>query len=529
MIEYRNLDCAKAFAELKGQKPFDIKNNLCAERIEKSTIGEAGTLAYNYGAMPVDEDIIDTLQKLADEQQLIDKYKALLGGEVMNTGEKRLVLHQLTRGRALNGLRVMADGVEKGDFYEGELAKIKDFSEKVRSGQIKGSTGKEIKTVVQIGIGGSDLGPRALCYALNLIGPEDGCKKKLQARFISNVDPDDACAVIEGLDLESTLFILVSKSGTTQETLANRDLVFKVMENSGIKGLVPQKHVVAVTSNTSPLANNPDILAVFFMDDYIGGRYSATSPVGGVILSLTYGFDVFRSILDGAHAEDKAALEPDIRKNGTLMDAMIGIYLRNVLGYPYTAVLPYSQSLHRMPAHFQQLDMESNGKHVNRFGEVIDYRTGPVIFGEPGTNGQHSFYQLLHQGTDVVPMQFIGFRKKEGNLDAVNGGSDSQTKLKANLVAQIVAFACGKDNPENPNKAFEGGRPSSVLVADRLDPFILGAILAHFENKVMFQGFCWNLNSFDQEGVQLGKVLAKRVLAHETDGALRAYSELLAI
>ena len=530
MIEYKNLTQTKSYGKLSAIKAYDIKHNLSGARIEGSSIREAGTLVYNYGAMPVDGKTIDALQALADEQQLIEKYRALLSGERMNTGENRLVLHQLTRGRVLDGVRVEADGVEKGDFYNGELEKIRDFSEKVRNGEIKGSTGKEITTVIQIGIGGSDLGPRALCYALNLIGPEDGCTKKLNARFISNVDPDDACAVLEGVDLERTLFVLVSKSGTTQETLANRDLVFKVMERRGIRGLVPQKHVVAVTSNTSPLAKTPDILAVFFMDDYIGGRYSATSPVGGVILSLTYGFDVFRQILDGAHAEDVCALEKDIRRNGTLMDAMIGVYLRNVLKYPYTAVLPYSQSLHRMPAHFQQLDMESNGKHVNRFGEVIDYQTGPVIFGEPGTNGQHSFYQLLHQGTDIVPMQFIGFREKEGNLDAENGGSTSQTKLKANLVAQIVAFACGRDNAENPNKAFEGGRPSSVLVADRLTPFALGSILAHFENKVMFQGFVWNINSFDQEGVQLGKILAKKVLSGcEGDENLMAYSKLLGI
>ncbi len=530
VIDYKDLDRTENYTKLKTAKPFDIKHGLTAKRIEGSTIKEAGSLVYNYGAMPVDEKIIGLLQALADEQQLIEKYRALLGGEIMNTGEKRHVLHQLTRGRAIDGIKVMADGVEKGEFYEGELRKIKEFSEGVRSGKITGSTGKAIKTVVQIGIGGSDLGPRALCYALNLIGKEDGCIKKLEARFISNVDPDDACAVLQGLDFETTLFILVSKSGTTQETLANRDLVFKVMEKSGIKGLVPQKHIVAVTSNTSPLANNPDILAVFFMDDYIGGRYSATSPVGGVILSLTYGFEVFRQILDGAHEEDKKALEPDIRKNGILMDAMIGVYLRNFLGYPYTAVLPYSQSLHRLPAHFQQLDMESNGKHVNRFGKKLSYQTGPVIFGEPGTNGQHSFYQLLHQGTDIVPMQFMGFKEKEGNLDAENGGSTSQTKLKANLVAQIVAFALGRENTENPNKAFEGSRPSSVLVADRLTPFALGAILAHFENKVMFQGFVWNINSFDQEGVQLGKILAKKVLSGcEGDENLMAYSKLLGI
>ncbi|MBO4410227.1 MAG: glucose-6-phosphate isomerase [Spirochaetales bacterium] len=528
MTEYRNLDETKAFASLKACRPFDIREGLDGDRIKACTVAEAGSLAYNYAAMPVDDEIIDTLQALADEQQLIDKYKALLGGEIMNTGEKRMVLHQLTRGRAIDGLEVHADGVEKGVFYEGELEKIKDFSEKVRNGQIKGSTGKQIRTVVQIGIGGSDLGPRALCYAMGLVGPQDGCTKKIEARFISNVDPDDACTVLEGLDLESTLFILVSKSGTTQETLANRDLVFKVMQDSGIKGLVPQKHVVAVTSNTSPLAGDPDILAAFFMDDHIGGRYSSTSPVGGVVLSLAYGFDVFRQILDGAHAEDVSALEPDIRNNGVLMDAMIGLYLRNVLGYPYTAILPYSQSLHRLPAHFQQLDMESNGKHVNRFGKPVSYSTGPVIFGEPGTNGQHSFYQLLHQGTDIVPMQFIGFREKEGTLDAENGGSTSQTKLKANLVAQIVAFACGRENAQDPNKSFDGGRPSSLLVADRLSPFTLGAVLAHFENKVMFQGFAWNINSFDQEGVQLGKILAKKVLAGcGEDGKLLAYSDLL--
>lgn len=530
MIEYKDLDKTESFAKLKELKPYDIKTGLSAERIERNCIKEAESLVYNYAAMPVDEDTIDVLQKLADEQQVIEKYRALLSGEVMNTGEKRLVLHQLLRGRAIEDLKVYADGVEKGEFYQAELKKMQEFSTGVRSGKITGSTGKRIETVVQIGIGGSDLGPRALCYALNLIGPGDGCERKLDARFISNVDPDDACAVLRGVDLESTLFILVSKSGTTQETLANRDLVFRVMKQSGIKGLVPEKHIVAVTSNTSPLANNPDILAVFFMDDYIGGRYSVTSPVGGVILSLTYGFDVFKQILEGAHAEDVLALQPDIRKNGILMDAMIGVYLRNVLRYPYTAVLPYSQSLHRMPAHFQQLDMESNGKHVNRFGQKINYQTGPVIFGEPGTNGQHSFYQLLHQGTDIVPMQFIGFKKNQGNLDAENGGSTSQTKLKANLVAQIVAFACGRDNVENPNKAFEGGRPSSVLVADRLTPFALGSILAHFENKVMFQGFIWNINSFDQEGVQLGKILAKKVLSGcEGDQNLMAYSKLLGI
>ena len=211
-----------------------------------------------------------------------------------------------------------------------------------------------------------------------------------------------------------------------------------------------------------------------------------------------------------------------------MLDALIGVYERNVLGYPSTAVLPYSQALSRFPAHLQQLDMESNGKCVNRFGERLDYVTGPVIFGEPGTNGQHSFDQLLHQGTDIIPLQFVGFKSNQMNTDVVIQGSTSQQKLCANVAAQIVAFACGKED-ENRNKNFEGGRPSSIIIGEQLNPETLGALLSHFENKVMFQGFVWNVNSFDQEGVQLGKVLAKRVLAHETDGALKVLSDLMNI
>ena len=296
----------------------------------------------------------------------------------------------------------------------------------------------------------------------------------------------------------------------------------------GKAGLDSSKHMVAVTSETSPLASSSDYLEAFFMDDYIGGRYSSTSCVGGVILSLAFGPEVFARFLNGAAAADALAKEPDPLKNAAMLDALIGVYERNVLGYPTTAVLPYSQALSRFPAHLQQLDMESNGKSVNRFGEPVNYATGPVIFGEPGTNGQHSFYQLLHQGTDITPLQFVGFRQNQTGMDVNIQGSTSQQKLCANVAAQIMAFACGKKD-DNPNKTFAGGRPSSIITGDQLTPETLGALLAHFENKVMFQGFCWNINSFDQEGVQLGKVLAKRVLAHDTDGALKAYSDLLEI
>ena len=294
------------------------------------------------------------------------------------------------------------------------------------------------------------------------------------------------------------------------------------------KGLDPAKHMIAVTSETSPLAKSDDYLAAFFMDDYIGGRSSSTSAVGGAVLSLAFGPEIFAQILAGAAEEDKLAANANLLENPAMLDALIGVYERNVLGYPATTVLPYSQALSRFPAHLQQADMESNGKSVNRFGEPVNYPTGPVIFGEPGTNGQHSFYQLLHQGTDIVPLQFVGFKNSQIGTDVVIQGSTSQQKLCANVAAQIVAFACGKED-ENRNKNFEGGRPSSIIIGNDLNPRSLGALLSHFENKIMFQGFTWNVNSFDQEGVQLGKVLAKKVLAHDTDGALKEYSDLLNI
>lgn len=524
-MNYVNLDKTNSFKALKDSKSASIKTLLTAKRVKEANIALGGSLLYNWAAMPIDEECVAKLQSLSDEMELVGKYKALLSGEMMNPGEKRLVLHQLTRGNVL-GSEVIADGENKDDFYKGELQKIKEFSEKVRSGEIVGSTGKKLTTVCQIGIGGSDLGPRAMYLALKGWAEGNGVKA-LRGEFISNVDPDDAADVIGKLDLETTLFILVSKSGTTQETLTNRDLVLETLKNTPIEGFDASKHMVAVTSKTSPLASDKSMLASFFIDDYIGGRYSSTSAVGGVVLSLAFGFDVFQRFLNGAHEEDVLATNEDITKNGALMDALIGFYLRNVAGYPATAILPYSQALSRFPAHLQQLDMESNGKHVNRFGEKVEYPTGPVIFGEPGTNGQHSFYQLLHQGTDIIPLQFIGFKSCQYKKDIITAGSFSQTKLNANLAAQIVAFALGKSD-ENPNKEFDGERPSSLIYGDELTPEALGALLAHYENKVMFQGFIWNLNSFDQEGVQLGKVLAKKVLAGcEGDEVLKAYSDLL--
>ena len=526
MITWNNLDTLASFKELADVERVNLVEAMSgengAERVKKYSVPMAEGLAFNYGAKQVDDKVLAALAKLAEEAQLTEKYEALYNGEMINTGEKRLVLHQLTRGQL--GEAVVADGVDKRAFYVEQQEKIAEFANKVHAGEITNEAGEKFTTVVQIGIGGSDLGPRAMYLALeNWAKVNDTFKMK--AEFISNVDPDDASAVLANIDVAHSIFVLVSKSGTTLETLTNESFVKDALAKAGLDA---SKHMIAVTSETSPLAKSDDYLAAFFMDDYIGGRYSSTSAVGGAVLSLAFGPEIFAQFLEGAAAEDALAKNKELRENPAMLDAMIGVYERNVLGYQNTAVLPYSQALSRFPAHLQQLDMESNGKSVNRFGEPVDYQTGPVIFGEPGTNGQHSFYQLLHQGTDIIPLQFVGFKNSQMENDVVIQDSTSQQKLCANVAAQIVAFACGKED-ENRNKNFEGGRPSSIIIGEKLDPKALGALLSHFENKVMFQGFAWNLNSFDQEGVQLGKVLAKRVLAHETDGALKVYSDLLNI
>ena len=526
MVKWNNLDTLSSFANLEKVNKVSVKKEMTGEngalRVKKYSVPMAEGLKYNYAAKAVNDELLDAFQKLADEAELAGKFEELYNGEIINTGEKRRVLHQLTRGQLGND--VVADGVNKREFYVAQQKNIAKFANDVHAGKIVNGNGEKFTTVVQIGIGGSDLGPRAIYLALENWAKATG-NFKMEAKFISNVDPDDAAAVLNSVDVAHSIFVLVSKSGTTLETLTNESFVKDALKKAGLDA---SKHMIAVTSETSPLAKSSDYLAAFFMDDFIGGRFSSCSAVGGAVLSLAFGPEVFAKFLDGAAAEDKLATNKNVKENPAMLDAIIGVYERNILGYPATAVLPYSQALSRFPAHLQQADMESNGKSVNRFGEPLKYVTGPVIFGEPGTNGQHSFYQLLHQGTDIIPLQFIGFKSSQIGTDVDIQGSTSQQKLCANVAAQIVAFACGKDD-ENNNKKFEGNRPSSIIIGEQLTPEAMGAILSHFENKIMFQGFLWNVNSFDQEGVQLGKVLAKKVLAHDTDGALKEYSDLLNI
>ena len=527
MVAWKNLDTLDSFKQLQSLKGHvDIKEAMSGDsgvkRVKEYSIDMASGMAYNFAAKQVDDTVLKVLADLANEAELVDKFAELYNGEIVNTGENRMVLHHMARGQL--GKDVIADGGNKREFYLAQQKKAADFANKVHNGEIVNEKGETFTTVVQIGIGGSDLGPRALYMALENWAKANNTFK-MEAKFISNVDPDDALAVLNSVDLSRTLFIVVSKSGTTLETLTNESFVKNALVNAGLE---VKKHMLAVTSETSPMAAGDDYLVSVFMDDYIGGRYSSSSGVGGMVLSLAFGPEVFDRILKGAHEEDKLATNKDILKNPDMLDALIGVYERNVQGYGITAVLPYSQALIRFPAHLQQCDMESNGKSVNRFGEPVNYVTGPTIFGEPGTNGQHSFYQLLHQGTDIIPLQFIGYKHNQLGNDVVIKDSTSQEKLCANVVAQIVAFACGKDD-ENPNKSFAGGRPSSLIVADEVSPETLGTLLAHYENKIMFQGFLWNVNSFDQEGVQLGKKLATKVLAHESEGALKVLADMFEI
>jgi len=502
--EFSQLEGFRKLSEL-AECPYDLtgSSSLPEERIRKYTTS-AGDFNFLYATQRIDETVLDALQQLSDEAGLVDKFLAMKKGEKLNRiegleSENRRVLHTACRDIFTSSPMHL----EATSQAQHQLSKLRDFVDRIEQGKIVNHRGETYTTIVQVGIGGSDLGPRALSIAL-----ERYHAPGRRAEFVSNVDPDDAAEVLAGVDLSRTLFNIVSKSGTTLETLTNEKLVREALEQAGLE---PRRHLIAVTGAGSPMDDPEKYLTSFHMFDYIGGRYSATSMVGGATLGFVLGCDNFVDILHGAHTIDLAAEERNIRKNVPLLMALIGIWNRNFLGYDTLAVLPYSQALRRFPAHLQQCDMESNGKSVSRNGRPVTWQTGPIVWGEPGTNGQHAFYQLLHQGTVVVPAEFIGFRRCQSGRDIRVRGTTSQEKLVANMLAQSLALAVGKED-ENPNRRFAGNRPNSILIADTLTPQAMGQLLAIYENKIAYQGFCWNINSFDQEGVQLGKVLASSIL-----------------
>lgn len=508
MTDFPNLP---SFLRLKklSERPIDLSdsNVLTPGRIDRMRASALGFQLF-FGTERVTDEVMEALYALAEESLVLEKMKAMQQGEILNKiegfeSENRPVLH--------TAMRDLFDHPQQSERAKAAALKAKEELEKLT----RFLHDVPFTDLVQIGIGGSDLGPRALYMAL--------LPFRLRGRrvhFLSNVDPDDASRVLTEIPLEKTLVVVVSKSGSTLETLTNEEFLRRRFEKLGLD---PKKHFVAVTGEKSPMDDPSRYLSSFYMWDYVGGRYSATSMVGAVSLSFAYGIDAFKEILQGAHAMDRVSLHPTAKTNLPLLSALLGVWNRNFLHHSNVAVIPYSQALLRFPAHLQQLDMESNGKRINQRGEAVKFDTGPILWGEPGTNGQHSFYQMLHQGTTVVPIEFIGFLKSQYLTDVEIQGTLSQEKLLSNLFAQSIAFAVGQVNA-NPNKFFPGNRPNRILLAERLDPFTLGALLSFYENKVAFQGFLWGINSFDQEGVQLGKRLAKKMI--RLFGAKRAKSPL---
>jgi glucose-6-phosphate isomerase len=505
---WKNWQATGVYQKLQdlARKPYDLTAPNALEnngRLNKY-ICLTDHLSLHYATQRVDEQVLNGLQQLADECELVRQFAAMRRGAVMNRiegveCENRQVLHTACRDLFTdNPVEPVAVRQAKN-----EISKVKLFLEELESGKLCNEQGEGFTTMVHIGIGGSDLGPRSIFEALRPFGI-----KEREVFFIANVDPDDAAAVIRKVDLSRTLVNVVSKSGTTLETLTNEALIRRALMAAGLD---PSRHCIAVTGEGSPIDDPDRYLRSFHMYDYIGGRYSATSMVGVVMLGFYLGYEQVMDFLRGAAGVDKIAENPRLLENMPLLLAMLGVWNHNFLNTSTLAVLPYSQALHRFPAHLQQCDMESNGKSVARDGKLVQYKTGPVLWGEPGTNGQHAFYQLLHQGTEIVPVEFIGFRRNQYCQDLKIEGTTSQQKLLANLLAQSIALATGKQS-DNPNRNFPGNRPNSVIIAEQLTPITMGALLALYEAKIVFQGFLWNINSFDQEGVQLGKVLAGQFL-----------------
>lgn len=499
MSAFNDFEAVKELQKL-AEKPIDLskEGTLSPKRVEQMTASCLGMKLF-YGTERVTDKVMDVLFDLAKEAKVIEKMHAMQNGEVVNQidgyeSEERSVLH--TAMRDFFDRRTEAEVAKKatGEAYA-ELEKLKTFLDEIDK--------QEFTDIIQVGIGGSDLGPRAIYLCLEAFK-----KPNRRAHFISNVDPDDAANVMKQVDLGKTLVVIVSKSGSTLETRTNEQLVRKYFLDVGLS---PENHIIAVTGKGSPMDDPENYRASFYIWDYVGGRYSVTSMVGCVVLAFAIGMEKLLEFLRGANAMDKVALKEDPQENLPLLSALLGIWNHNFLGCPTTAIIPYSQAMSRFPAHLQQCDMESNGKRVDRQGNPVDHWTGPIIWGEPGTNGQHSFYQLIHQGTIVVPVEFIGFRDNQFEQDHEYEGTTSQEKLLSNLFAQSIGLATGKRS-DNPNQEFPGNRPTRILLAKQCDPATIGAILSYFENKVAFQGFMWNINSFDQEGVQLGKVLANQII-----------------
>ncbi|MBP5469448.1 MAG: glucose-6-phosphate isomerase [Candidatus Riflebacteria bacterium] len=490
------------------------------ERFNKFSL-KLENMLLDYSKNRINEETMKLLVELAKASGVEEAREKMFTGEKINWTEGRAVLHTALRNRS--NKPVMVDGKDVMPDVNAVLAKMKAFCAKVRSGEWKGFTGKKIKNVVNIGIGGSDLGPVMITEALKHYadGPE--------VYFVSNVDGTDFVETTKHLDPEETLFIVASKTFTTQETMTNAHTAREWL----LKKLGDQKavayHFVALSTNKEEVEKfGIDPQNMFEFWNWVGGRYSSWSAIG-LSIALSIGFDKFEELLAGAHAMDNHFRTAPLEKNMPVIMALLGIWYNNFFNAASVAILPYDQYLHRFAAYFQQGDMESNGKYIDREGNQVNYQTGPIIWGEPGTNGQHAFYQLIHQGTKLIPADFIGF------VNSHNKVGDHHVKLMANFFAQTEALMKGKNAEEVkadfakdgitgeraemllPHKIFKGNRPTNSILIDKLTPYNLGMLVALYEMKIFVQGIIWRVNSFDQWGVELGKVLAKKILKEENE------------
>jgi glucose-6-phosphate isomerase len=468
---------------------------------------QAGDLLVDYSKQLIDDEVVRKLLAVASTAGVEARRAAMFNGEAINVTERRAVLH--TALRAPRDAVVMVDGHNVVPDVHAVLGRMTTFADRVRSGAWRGSTGQTMQTVVNIGIGGSDLGPAMAFLATESFGDHN-----LRCRYVSNVDGADIVGNLADLDPETTLFIVSSKTFTTIETLTNaryaRHWLTARLGNDAVS-----RHFVAVSTNAEEVAAfGIDTENMFAFWDWVGGRYSVDSAIG-LSLALSIGPARFHQFLDGFHTMDQHFREAPLHVNVPVVMAMLGIWYANVLGAETKAVLPYAHELRRFPAYLQQLDMESNGKSVRLDGQAVATTTGPIVWGEPGTNGQHAFYQLLHQGTRLVPIDFIGFAQPNHPL------IEQHNLLMANLFAQGEALAFGKTLDEvvaegipahqQAHRVFPGNRPSTTILAPRLTPNVLGQLIALYEHIVFVQGCVWDVNSFDQWGVELGKALANRI------------------
>ncbi|WP_432002815.1 glucose-6-phosphate isomerase [Streptomyces sioyaensis] len=490
-------------------------------RAERYTL-QVGELHLDYSKHLVTDETLRLLGELATAAGVAELRDAMFRGEKINITEQRSVLH--TALRAPGSAVIKSDGENVTPAVQSVLTKMGTFADRVRSGDWKGHTGKRIKTVVNIGIGGSDLGPAMAFEALRAYTHRD-----MQFRFVSNVDGADLHEAVRDLDPAETLFIIASKTFTTIETITNatsaRDWLLSGLGAEGAAAVA--QHFVALSTNAEKVTEfgiNPDNMFEFW--DWVGGRYSFDSAIG-LSLMVAIGHERFREMLAGFHLVDEHFCSAPLHENAPMLLGLLGIWYGNFWDAQSHAVLPYSHYLSKFTAYLQQLDMESNGKSVDRDGHRVTWQTGPVVWGTPGTNGQHAYYQLLHQGTKLIPADLLGFAEPVADLQP--GLVPQHDLLMANLFAQGQALAFGKTPDEVraegvaeelvPHKTFPGNRPTTTILAKELSPSVLGQLIALYEHKVFVQGAVWNIDSFDQWGVELGKVLAKRVEPALTDGA----------